>query len=94
MVYVITYRGNYLDYFSPNGLPIKTKNGFSCKDIFGFSKRSYMTFKTEKEVKEYLRYMLRELRDKHNVKRYNEVHPYADGILIDRFSKFKYKEVN
>ena len=49
-MFVIKYRGNYLDGFYPNDLPVKTKNGFSVKNIFTFSKRNYSFFDTLDEA--------------------------------------------
>lgn len=92
-MFVIKYRGNYLDGFYPNDLPVKTKNGLSVKNIFTFSKRNYSIFDTLDEAEKYLKYILEELKDENNVKRWNSVHWYADGKLINMFSQFKIQSI-
>lgn len=92
-MFVIKYRGNYLDGFYPNDLPVRTKNGLSTKNIFTFSKRNYTFFNTLSEAEEYLKYILRELKDEDNVKRWNDVHWCADGVLVNMFAQFKITEI-
>lgn len=82
-MYVIKYRGNYLDQFAPNDLPTRTKNGVSIKNILKFSKKSFNSYETIKEAKEHLLYILHEIQDERNVKRYNQVHWYAEEALIN-----------
>lgn len=88
-MFAIKYRGSYLDGFHPNDLPVRTKNGFSTKNIFVFSKRNYSIFDTLSEAEEYLKYIMRELKDEENVKRWNSIHWYADGQLVNMFAQFK-----
>lgn len=88
-MYVIKYRGNYLDEFAPNDLPIKTKNGVSIKNILKFSKKSYCIYDTFEEAKKHLLYILHEIQADRNVKRYNQVHWYAEEALINVWSQMK-----
>ena len=91
-MFVIKYRGNYLDGFYPNDLPTRTKNGVSIKNIFTFSRKNYSVFESFNEAKEYLHYILNELHNENNIKRWNQVHWYAEEALINVYSKMKIVE--
>ena len=92
-MFVIKYRGNYLDGFFPNDLPTRTKNGFTTKNIFVFSKSNYIIFETLEEAKKYLKYISSMLHDENNVKRWNAVHWAADEALNNVFYRFKIYEM-
>jgi len=52
---IINKQGRALTGFYSNG-------GFELRDVFAFSKFSWKSFKTEKEVQEYLLYLIVECR--------------------------------
>ncbi len=81
--YVIKYRGKRLDGFYSNDIPEITSNdNVSVKHIISFSNNHYKVFSSFKEAKNCIVYMLREVNDKENYIRYNEVHPFAKEKLI------------
>lgn len=88
-MYVIKYRGNYLDQFVPNDLPIRTKYGVSTKNILKFSKKSFCIYDTFEEAKKQLLYILHEIQDERNVKRYNQIHWNAEEALINVWRQMK-----
>lgn len=87
--YVIKYRGRKLNIFNPNDLPTRTKNGICFTNIISFSNNEYMIFDSFEEAQNYVFYMLKEVKEEHNYKRYNQVHPYADSELINIIGKLK-----
>lgn len=91
-MYVIKYKGRKLNYFHPNDLPTRTKNGVRFTNIISFSNKEYMTFNSFDEAKDYILYMMRESQDEWNYKRYNQVHPYAESELSFMLGKLKIYE--
>lgn len=85
--YVITYRGNKLDTFSPNGLPIATKTGISIKDVISFSKKSCMIFDTKEEADNFIQYMLHETDTE--AKRYDDAIHGSSINIISTINKCK-----
>lgn len=80
-IYRIKKASAYLDYFTPNGLPMRTKNGVSLKDIIGFSKSSYITFDDPNEAHSYIDYMKKCVSEE--LPRYDTIHWYCEEALFN-----------
>lgn len=93
--FVITNKNGtaYLDYFAPNDLPKRTKNGLSIRNIFSFSKNSYIVFNSYDEANEEIKRMFRECNEEHNIKRWNMVHWAADGYIKNFICNLKIKRI-
>ena len=90
-MYVITKSGRPLGTFSSNGLPTITKKGnISFLDIFRTNYHSYYTFKSKKEAEDYIKYMIKEVKE--NADRYNTIRCDATELCLKEISKFKTKE--
>lgn len=94
MEYILTYRGRRLSAFSPNDLPVSTKNGFSIKNIFEFSNKNYIVFSTYQEAQDYLKYIISEIKNEDNCMRWNSVHWCADQKLNNIAYSLKVYQIN
>jgi hypothetical protein len=93
--FVITNKNGtaYLDYFAPNDLPTRTKNGFSIKNIISFSKNSYIIFNSYEEASKAIKRMLQQCNEEDNIKRWNMVHWAADGYIKNFICNLKIKRI-
>lgn len=88
--YVITngMKYFYLTYYCPNDLPKMTiNNNISLNNILEFSTCGFMSFRSKREAKQYIQYMLNEAKE--NKQRYNECCPNSYELLKKKIENLK-----
>lgn len=88
--YVITNGRKYcyLSSYYPNDLPKMTKNNnISLNNILKFSYCGFMFFRSKREAKQYIQYMLDKAKE--NKQRYNERCPNSYELLKKKIENLK-----